>query len=138
MLPSDPRLALALEWLDLAEGDLAGAERLAQSTPRPLRGLAAYHCQQAFEKALKGYLSFQDVPFRRTHELPELLAECEALDAEFARLATQAALLNPYSVRWRYPPTPGEPSEDQINAATAAAREAIAFVRARLPRSASP
>ncbi|HEV8634651.1 MAG TPA: hypothetical protein VG370_10505 [Chloroflexota bacterium] len=36
---------------------------------------------QAGEKALKGYLTLHGAPFRPTHDLIELLAQCQALDA---------------------------------------------------------
>ena len=44
----------------------------------PLPREALYHCQQAAEKALKGFLAFHDHPFRRTHDLREL-GESEAI-----------------------------------------------------------
>ncbi|HTE86438.1 MAG TPA: HEPN domain-containing protein [Dehalococcoidia bacterium] len=59
------------EWLEIAERDLRGAMLIRQSPG--LFDLAAFHCHQAAEKALKGYLTQHDSPFRRTHDLTELL-----------------------------------------------------------------
>jgi HEPN domain-containing protein len=35
----------------------------------PLPEIAAFHCQQAVEKLLKGFLVLGGINFRRTHEL---------------------------------------------------------------------
>lgn len=42
------------EWITKAEEDLAAARRLLQDDPLPTP--AAFHCQQAAEKALKAFL----------------------------------------------------------------------------------
>ncbi len=53
-------------------------------------GGAAYHCQQAAEKAIKGLLIIAAMTFRRTHDLHELgtiAAACyPAASAVFMRL----------------------------------------------------
>ena len=43
---------------------------------------ALFHCQQAVEKALKGLLTWHDVPFRKTHSLEELGRQVVALHGE--------------------------------------------------------
>jgi hypothetical protein len=35
----------------------------------PLLGEVVFHCQQAAEKAMKGFLSWHDSPFGKTHDL---------------------------------------------------------------------
>jgi len=55
-------------WLTKAERDLASARVLMGSTP-PLLDTAVYHCQQAAEKAVKGYLVFCDQEFERVHDI---------------------------------------------------------------------
>jgi HEPN domain-containing protein len=67
MPQTDDRAELTREWLRKAAGDLKAAD---------LHDLAAFHCQQAFEKALKGYLTWHDRPFRKTHDLVELIEQC--------------------------------------------------------------
>src|SRR5438445_358947 len=71
-------LAEAGEWLVRAQEDLAAAERLLQTSP-PLLAVAAYHAQQAGEKALKAFLAAHNVAFRSTHNLEELLSQTEAI-----------------------------------------------------------
>ncbi len=67
-------------WLVKAVRDLATAKLLLEH-PEPLLDSSVYHCQQAAEKALKGYLFWHDIPFRRTHDLGELLSQCVTIDA---------------------------------------------------------
>ena len=67
-------------WLARANDDLRGAEIDLAAAP-PLLGDAAFHCQQAAEKALKGLLTWHDREFRKTHDLVELGGQCVAIDA---------------------------------------------------------
>jgi hypothetical protein len=66
MLPS--ALQDAREWLTRADEDLQVADLAVRAAP-PHLGTAAYHAQQAAEKALKGFLTAHGVPFRPTHDL---------------------------------------------------------------------
>ena len=102
-------LAEAGDWLARADEDMAAAERLVQ-TPPPLLASAAYHAQQAGEKALKAFLAAHDVAFRPTHSLEELLSQCEAIEAGFGQLRLAARTLTPYAVRFRYPGGPLAPT----------------------------
>jgi len=54
---TDAKAQLVQSWLAKAQHDLAAARVLAASAP-PLLDTAIYHCQQATEKAIKGYLVF--------------------------------------------------------------------------------
>ncbi|MGH2458439.1 MAG: HEPN domain-containing protein [Chloroflexota bacterium] len=101
MPPEDPRVQLTREWLDRAARDLRLA-RLAVDDSS-LVGLAAFHCQQATEKALKAYLAWRNQPPRRTHDLPTLLAQCQTLDPAFAALQLAATTLDDCLTAGRYP-----------------------------------
>ena len=56
------------QWIVKAGRDLRSARRLFSDTP-PLLDTAAYHCQQAAEKALKAPLAMQDPPYQEKHLL---------------------------------------------------------------------
>lgn len=58
---SDAKEELTRSWLVKAKRDLLSAEQLA-GADFPLLDTAAYHCQQAAEKAIKGFLLFHDPP----------------------------------------------------------------------------
>ncbi|MBI4756344.1 MAG: HEPN domain-containing protein [Betaproteobacteria bacterium] len=49
-------------WLGKARRDLDSARRLVAGVP-PYRDTAAYHCQQAAEKAIKACLTASETPF---------------------------------------------------------------------------
>jgi HEPN domain-containing protein len=71
-MPHDAhRVADTRGWLFKAADDLRGADIDLAAVP-PLTGDAAFHCQQAVEKALKALLAWYDVPFRKTHDLAEI------------------------------------------------------------------
>jgi len=64
---------LVQTWLVKAQHDLASARKLSAG-PDPYLDVAIYHCQQAAEKAVKGFLVFHDQPFEKTHDV-EVLVE---------------------------------------------------------------
>lgn len=132
MLPEVPHIALARQWLAKSRRDLIMAER-ATAGEQPLLDMAAFHWQQAAEKALKGYLTWRNLPFRRTHDLVELLKQCEATDDGFAQLRMAADHLSPYAVAFRYPGAKAEPTAADAVHAQRLARETVDFVLTRLP-----
>jgi HEPN domain-containing protein len=129
MQPQSEPIRLARQWLEKAQQDLAGAELMASSTG--LLDLVAFHCQQAVEKALKGFLAFYDEPFRRTQNLVELLQQCAQFDQELAGFEDGARALSPFAIDLRYPGVTGV-GPDQAAAALSIARDLVDFVRARI------
>lgn len=73
MTEADPllRWGRVERWIEYAEVDVRIAAACMNMNP-PTRGGAAYHCQQAAEKLLKGFLVQAGIDFRRTHDLSEL------------------------------------------------------------------
>jgi HEPN domain-containing protein len=126
---SEP-LRLASQWLEKAAQDLAGAELLLTSDG--LLDLVAFHCQQAVEKAAKGYLTLRDQPLRRTHNLVELLRQCAEIDGQFGSRTDTARRLSPYAIDLRYPGMAAA-SREQATAAIGLTRAFPAFVTSRMP-----
>lgn len=62
------------EWLDRAESDLQFAKI---GIREGFYGHASFLCQQAVEKALKGYLVLKAGGYPRIHTLTDLLSLCE-------------------------------------------------------------
>lgn len=126
--PSNSRLVA--EWMRKARRDLWMAERAAQD-PKQAPDAWGFHCQQAAEKALKGFLEFHGREIEKTHDLVFLLAECGGIDSSFAAWDAIAGMLTSYAVQYRYP-GPADPPEDQLREAQRAAESLVAAVAARV------
>lgn len=121
----------AREWLDRAEHDLQTVT-LALQASQALPDIAAYHAQQAAEKALKSFLAAHNHPIPQVHALVPLVAACQAIVPDFSRFQGAAQTLTPYAVRFRYPPGPLEPPLSDAREAQELATEIVQFVRQRL------
>ena len=124
------------QWLIKARNDLRSAQRLFTAQP-PLLDTAAYHCQQAAEKALKGYLTLHEAPFRKNHLLAPLLAECQAYDPGFGALAEAGEALTPFATSFRYPGDVLEPEDATVAEAMQLAGAVFSFVLDRMPEEVS-
>lgn len=134
----DPeRSADTRAWLHRAEEDLRAAEVDIEAQP-PLLSDAAFHCQQATEKALKAFLTWNDVPFRKTHDLTELGRQCIVLDTSTTAVFQRAAHLTAYAWAFRYPGEFESPTPEDVNQALTLAREVYSVVTSRLPGEAQP
>ena len=69
----DDQLRSALDWLAKAERDYEAARRMIDEPGEPLLDAGVYHCQQAAEKALKGWLTGRGVAVTKTHDLVHLV-----------------------------------------------------------------
>ena len=129
----DPSQALARRWFQKAENDLLSvqnnlkAEQYASDT-------VCFHCQQAAEKYLKGFLAWHQMPFAKTHDLLDLLRrlmQVSNMDAQM--LSDNLLLLDRYSVSIRYPQEyEEEPNEEEVREAVEAAYAVRAWVCSRL------
>jgi len=134
----DPlRLAETKDWLTKAKHDLRAAEVLVESDP-PLFDVAVFHCQQAAEKAFKAFLFWNDVPFRKTHEIEQLGRSCQKIDASLENIVEHSIDLTPFAWRFRYPGDVMTPSLPDTKSALSLARGAYEAIIARLPEEARP
>src|SRR6266540_2733274 len=102
-MPHDPhKVAECHAWLQRAWADLDSAGILLAAA-RPRTDTALFHCQQAVEKAWKAFLFWNDLPFRKTHDLRELGDACASLDRSLAALAQRAEQLTPFAWVFHYP-----------------------------------
>ncbi len=124
-------------WLRKASSDLRAAGVDLAVDP-PLVGDALFHCQQAVEKALKGFLTAHDTPFRKTHDLDELSIACGRIDPELERDVDPALELTTFAWAFRYPGEREEPSREEAEEALALARQVYEAVLRRLPAEARP
>jgi HEPN domain-containing protein len=137
-MPHDAtRVGDTRSWLRKAAEDLRGAEVDLAADP-PLTGDAAFHCQQAAEKALKGLLTWHDIPFRKTHDLAEIGLQCARLDVSFEAVCRRAERLTVFAWIFRYPGDVQEPPVEEVSDALALAREVYDSVLTRVPAEARP
>lgn len=134
---SGAREELVRSWLIKAHRDLLSAHELA-SAQTPLLDTAAYHCQQAAEKAVKGFLLYHDVRFEKSHDIVLLISQTVDIDPSFSRCYETARLLTPLAVEFRYPGDYVEPEPEEFQEAYDAARALFEFVLIRLPEETHP
>ena len=137
-MPVDPVLiAETKAWLRKAAYDLRAASHSLTAFP-PLLDDVVFHCQQAAEKALKGFLMWNNIPFRKTHSLEEIGEQCLDLDSTLQDFVDRAVPLTEYAWKFRYPGEPQEPSLEEGEEALVIAKELYEAVRTRLPQECGP
>lgn len=114
----DPLRLEAEAWLIRAQDDLLAARKLISGND-PLTATAAYHCQQAAEKALKAVLAATAESIPKTHDLRLLMDRCLMTDASLADLRDACDELTPYATEFRYPTQIPDPTSSDIDDAIA-------------------
>jgi HEPN domain-containing protein len=126
-MPLDARAREVAEWLGRARADIRAADVDLAAQP-PLLGDAAFHCQQAAEKALKGLLTCNDRVFEKTHDIePLVIASLEYAPA-LEPVLLPAVPLTVYAWRFRYPGPIVEPARAEVESALAVARNVVRAV----------
>ena len=90
------------KWFEKAKEDHDIAVFIQGMYPVPI-GSICYHCEQAAEKILKGFLALCEIEPPKTHDLVLLCKMCEKVDHHFEQLAEPCFRLTPYGVNVRYP-----------------------------------
>jgi HEPN domain-containing protein len=91
------------QWFSIADSDLAAAEYLFHNM-YPIPGeIVCFHCQQAVEKYLKGYLFLHEIEPPKVHDLILLVKMCFSLRENFSIVLPKCGFLNRFSVIHRYP-----------------------------------
>jgi HEPN domain-containing protein len=91
-----------IEWIQIADDDFYSAQILSESNRKPYE-IICYHCAQATEKYLKGYLSYNDIIPQKTHNLLFLHELCVEKENSFEIIRTECSLLNRFTNEIRYP-----------------------------------
>jgi len=131
------KLELVQSWLTKAQHDLAAARKLSEGPDRYL-DVAVYHCQQAAEKALKGFLVFHDQPFEKTHDVEVLVTLAMQYDERLASWVEVATELTPYATEFRYPGMLLGPPQNEFEQALKGASGLYAFILSLLPPEVHP
>lgn len=134
---SDAKIELVKSWLIKADHDLKSARELADAS-EPLLDTAIYHCQQAAEKAIKGFLVYNDIRFEKTHDIDILISLSVDIEPRLSSMRQAAELLTPYATEYRYPGQYAEPEPAEFEEAFVAAKDFYGFILSLLPQEAHP
>jgi len=93
---------LVAEWLKFAAADIDTVLLLKEMRPQH-REIICYHCEQAVEKYLKGFLVFMEQMPPKTHDLTLLCNLCSEHDSNFSSLLSSCNYLTDFAVQPRYP-----------------------------------
>ena len=136
-MTAEARTHLTIKWLDRASYDLVAARH--QFDDRD--GYQPYHtcfwAQQAAEKAIKAALTFEAIPFDRTHNLDDLVVRLPD-EWQVRRVAGQLTKLTSYGVDTRYPDPMQEPTRQDAEQAITQARAVYASICRDLERHHCP
>ncbi|MBI2433477.1 MAG: HEPN domain-containing protein [Candidatus Hydrogenedentes bacterium] len=92
-----------------------------------------FHAQQAVEKFLKGYLTWQRIACPKTHDLERLLVLVETADRDLAEFLADTSILTPYGVEVRYPGDHPKATEQEAEEAVRLVRKTQDAILAVLP-----
>jgi HEPN domain-containing protein len=93
---------LVAEWFKFADDDIDTVLLLKEMRPQHFE-IICYHCEQAVEKYLKGFLVSRDQMPPKTHDLTNLCNLCLEYDSNFTNLLSQCSYLKQFGVQPRYP-----------------------------------
>jgi HEPN domain-containing protein len=118
-----------MRWVKKAEDDLRMAHAGAKVRP-PINDGICFHCQQAAEKYIKGFLVEAGVDFPRTHDLVKLLILALPVDPTLRTIGRGLKFLKAFAVDVRY--TDADATARQSKAALRWAVRIRAEIRKRL------
>lgn len=128
----DAKRSLVRNWLMKSRRDLLSAKRLARGA-EPYFDTAIYHCQQSVEKAVKGWLVYNDQSFEKSHDLRLLVTQASEVDSKFTTWLDIAVQVSPYATAYRYPGEVLEPTEEEYRQTFKSASHFYEFVCSQLP-----
>jgi HEPN domain-containing protein len=91
------------QWIEIADKDFTTANHLALTMHPVPYEIVCFHCQQAVEKYLKGFLVFHDVEPPKIHDLTTLLELCINIASQFVEKYDKCDVLTQYGILPRYP-----------------------------------
>jgi HEPN domain-containing protein len=110
------KIDIVKQWIEKGDHDLGTAQVTSLYLPK-YRDTIAFHCQQAAEKYLKGYLMFLDIPFQKKHSLNYLLGLISAKIEVIDEIYDNASILEDFAIEIRYPDTHIDLSDEDIQQA---------------------
>lgn len=123
---------IVCRWIKKAENDLKIVEHLLNVEDAP-KDILCFHIQQAVEKYLKAYLTWNEMRVKKTHDMESILNLCIEKDKEFEKLNKEKiSRLTIYAVEARYPEEYFEPMVNEVRELYMVAKEVKNFVKKKL------
>lgn len=110
------KIDIIKQWIEKGDHDLGTAQVTFLYLPQ-YRDTISFHCQQAAEKYLKGYLLFLEIPFQKKHSLNYLLSMISGEIEVSNEIFENASILEDFAVEIRYPDTSIDLSDEDIKQA---------------------
>ena len=98
----DDKLEVVRSWFKKAENDLINAE-ITIKMENPPCDTICFHAQQCAEKYIKGFLTFNEIYFPKTHSIEGLVELCKQIVPEIESELEDVEILSSYGVEVRYP-----------------------------------
>lgn len=138
MPPEETRKKITVKWLEKCAKDL-DVGRLLLEKGEAYFDFACFHSQQCAEKAVKAFLVWHNIPFRKIHDLVSLGALCLPIDSTLEETLRTTAVLSRYAVDARYPGEDGEEyTKEQTKEALIMAELVLKEIAKRLPADMHP
>lgn len=119
------------EWFVMAQKDIRSAEILFEYDAD--YGIVGFHCQQAVEKYLKGYLLLQMGMLQEGHSLLRLCKKASTYESRFKDYVKDCTFLNTFYIETRYPAEdPLVVEQEDAQECLRIAKSIIEFVRVRV------
>lgn len=120
------------EWLNSADEDFEFASVNLEEGDRFFSRIC-FHFQQAGEKYLKAFIVANDLPFKKIHDLTQLIEICKKKDEFFETLQNEAKFLTDLYIDTRYPAFwPIGQTREEAEKAKASAKQIGDFIKEKL------
>lgn len=130
-LKNDLRPEAASRWLEKARRDLDTA--WLNHKHGGYTDVTCYFCHQTVEKALKAFLIYHSIRFKKVHVLPNLLQACISQNKTFSRFQKHCQILNDYYIEAKYPlEFPIDYPKKEAEEALKLAEEILEFVKKKI------
>jgi HEPN domain-containing protein len=96
------------QWFVFAAKDLRLAKHTLDFDPT-FKSTAGFLAQQAAEKAIKGFMVWKQVRFKKTHDMGELSKQVVSIDQNLSKIINKHKGLSKLAVTYRYPDAENKP-----------------------------
>ncbi|MFH1540668.1 MAG: HEPN domain-containing protein [Elusimicrobiota bacterium] len=101
-MKKNDKLEVVKGWFKKAENDIINADNTIEMETPPCDTIC-FHSQQCAEKYLKGFLTFYEIEFPKTHSLEDIILLCKRVEPLIESEIGEVEILSNYGVEVRCP-----------------------------------